>query len=91
MSSVADAGLQVWAQMVRALADETHVPLGLHLNHRQVFSLTADCLRSGSAPERSTVQATAPPFVQPLHFLFLHLPHPADCRPEVPPSPTTQE
>ena len=89
MSSVADAGPQVWAQMVRALADETHVPLGLHLNHRQVFSLTANGLRSGSGIARTTVQATAPPLVQPLHFP--HLPQPADHRPEVPPSPTAQE
>ncbi|WP_310583268.1 hypothetical protein, partial [Deinococcus sp.] len=90
---------QVWAQMVRTLVAEllefssiwyeTHVPLGLHLSHRQTFDLTADCLWSGSATERATVQATAPPFVQSLHFL--RLPHPADRRPEVPPFPTTQE
>ena len=65
------------------------MPLGLHLSHRQTFDLTADCLWSGSATERATVQATAPPFVQLLHFL--HLAHPADRRPEVPPFPTTQE
>lgn len=99
MSLMADAGSQVWAQMVQTLVGEllefssiwyeTHVPLGLHLSHRQPFDLTADCSRSGSATERATVQATAPPFVQSLHFL--RLPHPADRRPEVPPFPTTQE
>ena len=65
------------------------MPLGLRLSHRQTFDLTADCLRSGSATKRATIQATAPPFVLPLHFL--HLSHPADSRPEVPPFPTTQE
>ena len=89
MSLMADAGPQVWAQMVRALVGEPPVPLGLHLSHRQIFSLTDNGLRSGSATERATVQATAPPFVQPLHFL--HLPYPADRQPEVPPFPTTQE
>lgn len=46
-ADLAQASPHVFAQMVRALADEVGVPVALHLDHGQDFSQVMSCLRAG--------------------------------------------
>lgn len=46
-ADLAQASPRVFAQMVRALADEVDVPVGLHLDHGRDFSQVIACLRAG--------------------------------------------